>query len=132
MTSRRDLISEYFRRQYETKEGSAQEVVESLFHEDLVFHLTGVKVMGRDELVTLCDLLRRIRHDQATMVTKFKEDGETVEFVLYIVGTDPITRHEVSVSTRTVYRFEGDRVVEVWQENPAAVEDAVRAAGVRV
>ncbi len=132
MTSHRDLISEYFRRQYETQEGTAQEVVESLFAEDLVFHLTGDKVMGRDELVTLCDLLRRVRHDQATMVTKFKEEDDKVEFVLYIVGTDPITRHEVSVSTKTVYRFDGDSVVEVWQENPSAVENAVRAAGVRI
>jgi len=132
MTSRRDLIADYFRRQYETKEGTTTENVESLFSEDLVFHLTGDKVMGRDALVTLCDLLRRTRHDRTTMVSRFEEEGDDVSFVLYIVGTDPITKHEVSVSTRTKYRFEDGEVVEVWQENPAAVEDAVRAAGVRV
>ena len=71
-------------------------------------------------------------NNQATIVTQFTEDGDDVSFVLYIVGRDPITGHEVSVSTKTEYRFEGDRVVEVWQENPAAVENAVRAAGVRI
>ena len=132
MTSRRDLISDYFRRQYETKEGTAEDNVNGLFAEDLVFHLTGDRVMGRDALVTLCDLLRRIRHDQATMVTRFEEEGDKVSFVLYIVGTDPITGHEVSVSTRTEYRFVGEKVAEVWQDDPAAVENAVRAAGVRI
>ena len=132
MTSRRNLISDYFRRQYETKEGTAEDNVYGLFAEELVFHLTGDRVMGRDALVTLCDLLRRIRHDQATMVTRFEEEGDKVSFVLYIVGTDPITGHEVSVSTRTEYRFVGDKVVEVWQDDPAAVENAVRAAGVRI
>jgi hypothetical protein len=132
VTDRRDLISDYFKCQYETKEGSTTENVNGLFSADLVFHLTGDTVMGRDALITLCDLMRRLRHGQSTMVTRFEEDGDDVSFVLYIVGTDPITGHEVSVSTRTQYRFLGDKVVEVWQENPEAVENAVRAAGVRL
>ena len=133
MSDRRDIIADYFRRQYETKEGAVQENVEGLFSEDLVFHLTGEKTMGRDALVTLCDLLRRIRHDQATMVTQFDESNEVRKFPrVYIVGKDPRTGLEVSVSTRTEYRFENDEVVEVWQENPAALEQAVRAAGVRL
>ena len=131
MTSRRDLITDYFRRQYETREGSTEDNVNGLFAEDLVFHLTGDLSMGRDDLITLCDLLRRTRHDRSTMVTRFEEQDDLVSFVLYLVGTDPITGHEVSVSTRTEYRFRDDKVVEVWQENPAAVEAAVRAAGVR-
>jgi len=132
MSSRREIIADYFKRQYETKEGTAEDNVKALFAEDLVFHLTGDKVMGRDALTTLCDLLRRIRHDQATMVTRFEEDGDRVSFVLFVVGTDPVSGHEVSVSTRTEYRFEGDKVVEIWQEDPAAVESAVRAAGMRL
>ena len=67
-----------------------------------------------------------------TAVTEFREDGDTVSFVLFIIGKDPVTGHEVSVSTRTKYRFDGDQVVEVWQENPLAVENAVRAAGVQL
>jgi hypothetical protein len=132
VTSRRDLISDYFRLQYETKEGSTEENVNGLFSEDLVFHLTGDKVMGRDDLTTLCDLLRRLRHGQSTLVTRFEEDDDKVSFVLFIVGTDPTTGHEVSVSTRTKYRFLDEKVVEVWQEDPAALEQAVRAAGVRL
>ena len=132
MTARRDIISDYFRRQYETKEGTAEENVNGLFSEDLVFHLTGDKVMGRDALVTLCDLMRRLRHGQSTLVTRFTEEDDKVSFVLYIVGTDPITGHEVSVGTRTEYRFLDNKVIEVWQEDPAAVENAVRAAGVRL
>jgi len=132
VTSRRELITDYFRRQYETKEGTTAENVNGLFSEDLVFHLTGDTVMGRDELITLCDLMRRLRHGQSTLVTRFQEDDENVSFVLYIVGTDPTTGHEVSVSTRTEYRFLDDQVIEVWQEDPAAVENAVRAAGVRL
>lgn len=130
MSSRRDRIAEYFRRQYDTKEGTAQDNVESLFAEDLVFHLTGDKTMGRHALVALCQLLRRTRHDRTTNVAEFTEDGDTVSFVLFIVGTDPATGHQVSVSTRTTYRFEDDHVVEVWQEDPSQVEQAVRAAGV--
>ena len=129
MTSRRDLITDYFRRQYETKEGSTEDNVNGLFDEELVFHLTGDNVMGREALTTLCDLLRRMRHGQSTLVTRFEEEGDEVSFVLYILGSDPITGHEVSVSTRTRYRFSGDQVVEVWQENPAALEAAVRAGG---
>jgi hypothetical protein len=132
MTSRRDIIADYFRRQYETKEGSTKENVDALFAEDLVFHLTGDRAMGRDQLVALCDMLRRTRHDRKTLVSDLEEDGNDVSFVLYIVGTDPATHHQVSVSTHTKYRFEGDKVVEIWQENPAGVEDAVRAAGVRL
>lgn len=132
MTSRRDLIADYFRRQYETKEGSTEENVEGLFAENLVFHLTGDKTMGRDGLVALCDLLRRTRHDQATMVSNFAEAGDKVSFILYIVGTDPATKHEVSVSTSTEYRFVDDKVVEVWQENPGGIEETVLAAGVRL
>ena len=131
MTSRRDLITDYFRRQYETREGSTEDNVNGLFAEDLVFHLTGDLSMGRGDLITLCDLLRRTRHDRSTMVTRFEEADDLVSFVLYLVGTDPVTGHEASVSTRTEYRFVDDMVVEVWQENPAAVEAAVRAAGVR-
>ncbi len=132
MSSRRDVISEYFRRQYETHERSTEENVSELFAEDLVFHLTGDRTMGRDQLVTLCDLLRRTRHDRKTLVSDFTEDGDEVSFVLYIVGVDPVTKHEVSVSTRTRYRFRGDQVVEIWQDNAAGVENAVRAAGVRL
>lgn len=132
MTARRDLISDYFRRQYETKEGTTVENVNGLFSEDLVFHLTGDTVMGRDALITLCDLMRRLRHGQSTLVKRFEEEDDNVSFVLYIVGTDPTTGHEVSVSTRTEYRFLDDKVIEVWQEDPAAVENAVRAAGVRL
>ncbi len=132
MSSRRDVISEYFRRQYETHERSTEENVSELFAEDLVSHLTGDRTMGRDQLVTLCDLLRRTRHDRKTLVSDFTEDGDEVSFVLYIVGVDPVTKHEVSVSTRTRYRFRGDQVVEIWQDNAAGVENAVRAAGVRL
>ena len=132
MSTRQETIAEYFRRQYETREGSTEENVNELFAEDLVFHLTGGRSMGREHLVTLCDLLRRTRHDRKTLVTDIEEDGDDVSFVLYIVGTDPVTSHQVSVSTRTRYRFRGDRVVEIWQDNAAGVEDAVRAAGVRL
>ena len=131
-SQRKEVISEYFRRQYETHERSTEENVHELFAEDLVFHLTGGRTMSREHLVTLCDLLRRTRHDRKTLVSDFTEDGDNVTFVLYIVGTDPVTSHQVSVSTKTQYRFRGDQVVEIWQENAAGVEEAVRAAGVRL
>jgi hypothetical protein len=133
MTSRRDRIAEYFTRQYDTKTGTPAENVESLFSADLVFHLTGDRTMGRPELITLCELLRRTRHDRTTTVEEFDADGDVVSFVLRINGKDPVTGHEVSVGTRTTYRFgEDDLVVEVRQEDPSQVEQAVRAAGVRL
>jgi hypothetical protein len=131
VTSRKDRIAEYFRRQYETHEGTTEENVNSLFAEDLVFHLTADRSVGRAELVALCDLLRRTRHDRKTLVSEFEEDGDDVSFVLRIVGTDPVSGHEVSVSTRTNYRFRGELVSEIHQENAAGVERAMRAAGVR-
>ena len=130
MSDRRERIAEYFRRQYDTRTGTPRENVETLFHEDLVFHLTGEKTMGRPALIKLCELLRRTRHDRVTNVAEFREEDDVVSFILYIVGTDPATGHKVSVSTRTQYRFDGDLVVEVWQEDPAQTEQAVRAAGV--
>lgn len=132
MTTRRDRIAEYFERQYDTRTGSTVDNVESLFSDELVFHLTGDRTMGRPELITLCDLLRRTRHDRTTTVEEFEEDGDDVSFVLRIVGKDPVTGHEVSVGTRTRYRFLDDKVVEVWQDDPSQVEQAVRAAGVRL
>jgi hypothetical protein len=131
MTSRKERIAEYFRRQYETHEGTTEENVNSLFAEDLVFHLTADRSVGRAELVALCDLLRRTRHDRKTFVSEFDEDGDDVSFVLRIVGTDPLSGHEVAVSTRTNYRFRGELVSEIRQENAAGVERAMRAAGVR-
>ncbi len=132
MTSRREIVADYFRRQYESRERSTEENVKDLFAEDLVFHLTGDRTMGRDELITLCDVLRRTRHDRKTLVTDFEEAGDEVSFVLYIVGTDTVTGHQVAVSTPTRYRFRGDEVVEIWQQDPAGVENALRAAGVRL
>jgi hypothetical protein len=131
VTTRQERIAEYFRRQYETHEGTTEENVDSLFAEDLVFHLAADRSVGRDELVALCDLLRRTRHDRRTLVTEFEENGDDVSFVLRIVGTDPVSGHEVSVGTRTDYRFRGDLVSEIRQENPDGVERAMRAAGVR-
>jgi predicted SnoaL-like aldol condensation-catalyzing enzyme len=132
MTTRRDRIAEYFKRQYDTKTGSVTDNVESLFSGELVFHLTGDKTMGRPELIALCDLLRRTRHDRTTTVEEFEEDGDDVSFILYIRGRDPVTGHEVAVGTRTRYRFRDGEVVEVWQQDPSQVEQAVRAAGVRL
>lgn len=132
MSTRRDLIADYFRRQYDSHEGSTEENVAALFAEDLVFHLTEGKTMGLDELVIVCDLLRRTRHNSKTLVSDYKEDGDNVSFILYIVGTDPITGHAAAVSTRTEYGFRGDKVAIVRQEDPAGVENAVRAAGVRL
>lgn len=132
MPSRRDAIANYFQRQYDTREGTVEENVRALFSNDLEFHLTGDKSIGLDQFIALCDLMRRTRHDRRALVTEFDEDDDVVSFVLYLVGTDPVTGHNASVSTRTHYRFKDDKVVEVWQEDPQGVEDAVRAAGVQV
>lgn len=132
MTTRRDRIAEYFERQYDTRTGSVEENVRSLFADDLVFHLTADKAMGQPELIKLCDLLRRTRHDSTTSVEDFEVDGDVVSFKLHIYGQDPITGHTVTVGTRTHYRFEDDEVVEVWQDDPSQTEEAVRAMGVRL
>lgn len=132
MTTRRDAIARYFERQYDTRVGTVEENVRELFSDDLVFHLTGDKSIGIEDFITLCDLMRRTRYDDKALVTSFSEDGDVVSFVLYLVGVDPVTGHEAAVSTPTHYRFSGDRVVEIWQEDPAGVENAVRAAGIHV
>ncbi len=132
MTSRREAIARYFERQYDTRLGTVEENVKELFSDDLVFHLTGDKSIGIGDFITLCDLMRRTRYDDKALVTSFSEDGDVVSFVLYLVGVDPVTGHEAAVSTPTHYRFSGDKVVEIWQEDPAGVENAVRAAGIHV
>ena len=132
MTARRDAITRYFDRQYDSREGTVEENVRELFSDDLVFHLTGDKSIGIRDFIILCDLMRRTRYDDKALATNFAEEGDVISFVLYLVGVDPITGHEAAVSTPTHYRFSGDKVVEVWQEDPAGVENAVRAAGIRV
>ena len=132
MTTRRDRIAEYFTRMYDTRTGTTEENIEGLFAEDLVFHLTGDKTMGRDELIRLSNLLRRTRHGSTTTVEEFESDGDVVSFVLHIHAEDPITGHAVAVGTRTYYRFGDDKVVEVWQDDPSQTEQAVRATGVRL
>lgn len=132
MTTRREAIARYFERQYDTREGTVEENVRELFSDDLVFHLTGDKSIGIDDFITLCDLMRRTRHGDKVLVTDVREEDDVVSFVLYLVGRDPVTGHEAAVSTPTHYRFSGDEVVEIWQEDPAGVENAVRAAGIRV
>jgi hypothetical protein len=132
MTTRRESIQRYFERQYDTREGTVEENVRALFSDELVFHLTGEKKIGIDDFITLCDLMRRTRYDDKAIVSDFEEDGDDVSFVLYLVGVDPVTGHEATVSTRTHYRFSGGKVVEIRQEDPAGVENAVRAAGIRV
>ena len=132
MTNRRERIAEYFTRMYDTKVGTTEENVEGLFDEDLVFHLTGDKSMGRRELIMLSNLLRRTRHGSTTSVEDFEADGDVVSFVLHIHAEDPITGHTVTVGTRTYYRFGDERVVEAWQDDPSQTEQAVRAMGVRL
>ena len=132
MTTRRDRVAEYFTRMYDTKEGTTEENVEGLFSEDLVFHLTGEKTMGRRELIMLSNLLRRTRHDSTTTVEDFESDDDVVSFRLHIHAEDPITGHTVAVGTRTYYRFADDKVVEAWQDDPSQTEQAVRAMGVRL
>ena len=128
----RDRIAEYFARMYDTKTGTTEENVEGLFHEDLVFHLTNDKSMGRRELIMLSNLLRRTRHNSTVSVEDFEADGDTVSFRLHIHAEDPVTGHTVTVGTRTYYRFgDDDLVVEAWQDDPSQTEQAVRAMGVR-
>ena len=132
MTTRREAITRYFERQYDTREGTVEDNVRELFSDDLVFHLTGDKSIGIDDFITLCDLMRRTRHGDKVLVSDVDEEGDVVSFVLYLVGRDPVTGHDAAVSTPTHYRFSGDEVVEIWQEDPAGIENAVRAAGIHV
>ena len=127
MATRPDQIREYFKRQYETAEGTVAENVESLFAFDLVYHLTGDRSIGRDQLVALTDLLRRTRADRTTQVSDFSEEGDDVSFSMAIRSTDDATS---SVDSRTTYRFRDDKVIDVWQEDPSNLEVIVRAAGI--
>lgn len=129
MTTRPELIRHYFERQYESAEGSVAENVESLFAFDLVYHLSGDKAMGREDLTMLTELLRRTRHDRTMNVSDFEEDGDNVSFVMTIssAGDDA-----AAVNSRTTYRFRDDKVVDVWQEDPTKLETIVRAAGIHV
>lgn len=127
MSERADLIRDYFRRQYETVEGTVAENVLGLFAHDLVYHLTGDRAMGRDELIALTDLLRRSRQDRVTSVSDFTEEGDDVSFLMTIGSADDDTQ---SVASRTTYRFRDDKVVDVWQEDSTNLEVIVRAAGI--
>ena len=127
MAGRPELIKDYFDRQYGSLEGTVAENVEGLFAFDLVYHLTDDRAIGREDLVTLTDLLRRTREDRATTVSDFTEDGDDVSFVMTISATDG---ESAGVDSRTTYRFRGDKVVDVWQEDPRKLEVIVRAAGI--
>ena len=86
--------------------------------------------MGREDLVELTELLRRTRHDRPPTVSDFTEVDDDVTFTMAISGSDPDSSGRVTVDSRTTYRFRDDKVIDVWQERPQGLSDAVQMAGV--
>ena len=132
--SNSDKIREYFRRQYDTEEGTVEENLAELFADDLVYHI-GDKHVGRGALAETARAIRSApKADRTVEVSDFREEGESVIFhlTLNVPGVGPDGGALVLESDNN-WRFNTDgKVVEASPVQVAEVEDAFRAAGVEL
>ena len=124
-------IEEYFRRQYETEEGTVEENLAALFADDLVYRL-GDKEVGREALVETATKIRNSpKEGRVTAVSDFKEDGDTVTFHLSLHVRGMAGGEDLVLEADNSWRFNSEgKVVEASPAQTSAVEDAFRAAGV--
>ena len=83
--SNTDRIKQYFRRQYETEEGSVEENINALFAENAVYHLGGGKTLTREAIAKPARLLRETpKSERVVRVSNFGEQGNTVSFHMHM------------------------------------------------
>jgi hypothetical protein len=109
-----DKIRDYFYRQYELEEGSAEENIYALFAEDALIHLANGNTVALEDVARSTAMLRRIpRSERIIEVSDLKEEGDTVTFHSFVRFRDPETGELSELDSDAVWRFNDQgKVVE--------------------
>jgi hypothetical protein len=127
-----DRILEYFRRQYETEEGSVEENFNALFAEDAVFHIGEGKTIAREAIIQAAHGLRNVpeRHVE---ILDIKEQGDEVGFHTRTRAQDVETGEPAEFENHTVWRFNAQgMVVESFPQQPDDAVGRLRSLGADV
>ncbi|MGH9003898.1 MAG: hypothetical protein ACRDYV_12295, partial [Acidimicrobiia bacterium] len=63
-----DAVRDFFRRQYDAEQGAPQDNVDTLFADDLVYHLARGGVMGRSGVTLMASQIRLIPRQERRVV----------------------------------------------------------------
>lgn len=113
-TSNVDKVRDYFYRQYELEEGSAEENVYALFAENATIRLENGNTVAIEDIARTAAMLRQVPRNERIMKTSdFKEDGDTVAFHSFVRFRHPETGETNEMESDAVWRFNGQgKVVE--------------------
>jgi len=113
--SNADSIHEYFLRQYELEQGSAEENIDALFAEDVAYHLGDGRVVTRESLVRTAAMIRQSpKSERITAVSNLNEDGDQVTFRMHVRFRNPETDALDEMQSNHVWRFNAEgKVAEV-------------------
>jgi predicted SnoaL-like aldol condensation-catalyzing enzyme len=113
--SNTDRIREYFRRQYELEEGSAEENINALFAEDVVYHLGEGRTVSREALARSAAVIRQTpKSERITEISDLNEQGDVVTLHMHVRFRNPETGQLDEMESDHVWRFNAEsKVVEV-------------------
>lgn len=101
-----DRIRDYFYRQYELKEGSAEENIYALFAEDAVSYLANGDTVSLEDIARSAAMLRQMPASERTIeASDFKEEGDTVAFHSFARFRNPQTGELSELDSDVVWRF---------------------------
>lgn len=109
-----DKVRDYFYRQYDLEEGSAEENVYALFAEDASIQLADGSQVALEDVARSVAMLRQIPKDERTIeISDIKEDGDTVTMHSFVRFRNPQTGEWSEADSYAVWRFNGQgKVVE--------------------
>jgi ketosteroid isomerase-like protein len=113
-TTNIDKVRDYFRRQYELEEGSAEENIYALFAEDATIQLDNGSTVAIEDIARTAAMLRQVPRSQRIMeASDFKEEGDTVAFHSFVRFPHPETGEMIESDSDAVWRFNGQgKVIE--------------------
>lgn len=131
MSERVERIKAYFHEQYDLESGSARGHVESLFHDDFVYHIGPDATVGREELVATTEGLRATPRERRRIeVGEFQEEGDVVRFHLLVETTTEAGESRSHFDTIMAWTFGPDgRIVESRPDQGGEARDTMRAMG---
>ncbi len=130
--SNADKISDYFRRQYETEEGTVEENINVLFTEDVVYRV-GDQTVTRDGLYATAHKIRSSpKEGRSVVASNVTEEGDSVTFHLSLhVPGMAADGSAMSLESDNVWTFNAEgKVVEAVPAQVEDVAEAFREAGV--
>ena len=107
-------VRDYFHRQYDLEEGSAEENVYALFTENAIIRLENGNTVAIEDIARTAAVLRQVPKNERFMETSdFKEEGDTVSFHSFVRFRHPETGEMNEMESDAVWRFNGQgKVVE--------------------